>query len=193
MKVVGLTGGIATGKSIVATCLAEWGAYIIDADKLTHNLLNLDTSVGKQIVTIWGERLIKSDNTIDREKLALIVFSNPWERKRLEAIVHPAVIEEIKFSIATLPQDKKVVLVAPLLIEANATKLVDEVWLTYSTPQTQIKRLMARDGLSPYKAWQRITAQHHFLEKLPYAKQIINTEMPLEELKKKLKKIWEEF
>jgi len=196
MLVIGLTGGIASGKSTISSFLQELGAVIIDADALARQVVKPGKKAWLQIRKHFGSQIIKEDQTIDRKKLAEIVFNNPGERKVLNAIIHPEVIKLTRDLIKKYKQNTTIPLIvvdAPLLIEAGMTTVVDEVWVINVDEEKQIERIMKRDKISRQKALSRISSQMPTREKLKYADRIINTNVSLEETFKQLKQIWDDI
>jgi len=132
MKVIGLTGGIGSGKSTVSQFLAELGALILDADRVGHEALKPDTEVWRELVAAFGQQILTPDGNIDRAKLGDIVFGNPESLSQLNQIMHPRMYDTVKAQLEEYRRQgvDVVVLEAPLLIEAGWTSLVDEIWVT---------------------------------------------------------------
>jgi len=193
MKVIGLTGGIGSGKSTVSGFLAELGAVIIDADKVGHEALKPDTEVWREVVAAFGRQILTPDGDINREKLGEIVFRNSKSLSRLNQIMHPRMCDMVK---AQLDGYRKqgvgvVVLEAPLLIEANWTSLVDEVWVTVASESTVLRRLKEKFGLTEPESLARIGSQLPSEERTTHADVIIDTDCALGELKAKVKELWQ--
>jgi dephospho-CoA kinase len=162
MPVVGLTGGIATGKSLVTRYLKERGVMVIDADQLSRQVVTPGEPALREIVHAFGSDILRTDGTLDRGKLGKLIFDFPDERKKLEAIIHPKVYERAWLEIRgllTAQPDRWVVFSVPLLFESGHAGEVDQVVLVYTDRETQIDRLMARDGLLREEAKKRIVAQ----------------------------------
>ncbi|MCI0371983.1 MAG: dephospho-CoA kinase [candidate division NC10 bacterium] len=162
MLVVGLTGGIATGKSTAARMLEERGAAVLDADALVHELQAPGTEVHRAILAAFGPEILAPDGTLDREKLGARVFADPAARRALEAIVHPAVMAEIARRVEALRRAGRTrlcVLEAALLVEGGRRGIVDRVVVITSSEAEQVARLRAKAGLSEEEAWQRVRAQ----------------------------------
>ena len=176
MRIVGLTGSIASGKSTVSAILREIGAPVIDADAIVHELQRPGTEVTAAIAREFGPGVIRPDGTLDRAALGRIVFADPERRRALEAIVHPAVRAEMLRRIESLRQEGRpaVVLDIPLLYESGWDRFVDEVWVVFVDRDTQKARLMARNGLSPEDAEVRIAAQADLDEKARRADRVID-------------------
>ena len=192
MKVIGLTGGIGSGKSTVSQFLAELGATIIDADKIGHEVLKPDTEVWREVVVTFGKQIVTANGTIDRKKLGTIVFSNPEARAQLNQIMHPRIYEMVKAQLAEYQRQgtNVVVVEAPLLVEADWTLLVDEVWVTTAAEDTVLKRLRERTGLSEAESQARIRSQLPPEEKIKSADVVIDTDFDLDELKAKVRELW---
>jgi len=193
MKVIGLTGGIGSGKSTVSKFLAELGAVIIDADKVGHEALKPDTEAWREVVAAFGRQILTPDGDINREKLGEIVFRNPESLSRLNQIMHPRMYDIVKAQLEGYRKQGVgvVVLEAPLLIEANWTSLVDEVWVTVAPQSTVLGRLKEKLGLSEPESLARIHSQLPSEERVKHADVIIDTDCDLDELRAKVEKLWE--
>jgi dephospho-CoA kinase len=194
-RVIGLTGGIGSGKSTVSRFLAELGAAVIDADKIGHEVYRPDTDTWRELVKTFGRGILAADNTIDRKKLGAIVFSNEEELKRLNAIIHPQITEVIKKQIDDYRRKdaKVIVLDAPVLLEAHAKNLVDEVWVVVADEENVIKRAVARTGLREEQIRDRIRAQMSKTERIKNAQVIIYNDGTPEDLRGKIKNLWEQI
>ena len=151
MILVGLTGGIASGKSEVSRIFKKLGAYIIDADEIAHALLEPGTRTWKEVVKSFGTDILRPDQTIDRTRLGQIVFDDPGKLAVLNTILHPSVFaekERRRKAIAQADPQAIVIFDVPLLIETKAHERVDKVVVVVVDPKTQLKRLMERNGLS---------------------------------------------
>ncbi len=191
MKIIGITGNIGSGKSSVARLLEEKGAIVIDADKVGHEIYAPGTEGWRELVANFGAGILSSDGTVDRKKLAGMVFDNPEAVARLNRILHPLIRKEIEKRIQSLRQKgvKIAVIEATLLIEAGWRDMVDELWLVTAPAETSIKRLKAR-GLSESEALARLAAQPPPEKKAPFATLILSNEGTLEELKAKVDRLW---
>ena len=192
MKVIGLTGGIGSGKSTVAGFLAGLGVVIIDADKVGHEVLEGDGEARRQVIDTFGQNIIAPDGKIDRRKLGNIAFNSPEALSRLNRIMHPRISEAVK---AQLEQYRRqgvdiVVIEAPLLIEAGWDTKVDEVWVT-TAPEAIILKRLEQLGLSRTEAIARIRSQLPDRERVKHAGVAINTDCSLDELKVKAGKLWQ--
>lgn len=153
---VGLTGGIATGKNLVGSFFQEAGIAVLDADEIAHQIL-AEPSVGEKIFKEWPE-VRGEDGSVNRKKLAGVVFSSPLEREKLNAFTHPGIIEGIHREVGRSGGDI-VVIMAPLLIEGGLSSSVDEVWTVAISVELQVKRLMKRDGISREESLKKISSQ----------------------------------
>ena len=192
MFVIGLTGGILSGKSTIAQMLAEKGAAIIDADKLAHEAYKPKTKLNQELVDEFGTGIRKADGSIDRKKLSRIVFDDTKALTRLNAIVHPHIREMARSKIEQLRKKGTaiVVLEGALLIEAKWTDLADEVWVALTPTEVAIKRLEERGGLTENEARARIQAQLSTAERAKYADVIINTDCKLSEVRVQIDRLW---
>ena len=192
MKVIGLTGGIGSGKSTSAQFLAELGAIIIDADKVGHGAFKPDTALWQEVVAAFGQEILSPGGEIDRNKLGKMVFGNPELLSRLNQIMHPRMYDMVRNQIEACRRQGVgvVVLEAPLLIEADWTSLVDKVWVTVASEATVLKRLQERTGLSEQTSLARIRSQLPSEERTRYADVVINTDCSLDELKANVKELW---
>jgi dephospho-CoA kinase len=196
MKVIGLTGGIASGKTTVSDILKGHGAVIIDADKISRKIFIKDSPVYKEVVKEFGNSVLKGDGEIDRKKLGNIVFNDYNKLKKLNEITHPVIIEDIKEKIEkerSIGKEKAVILDAALLIELKLYEIVDEVWLIVVDTKTQIDRLMERDKLSYEDAANRIKSQMPIEDKMKHADFLINNCRDINTLKKQIDLFWKRF
>ena len=195
MKVIGLTGGIGSGKSTVSQFLAEIGAVVIDADRVGHEAFKPDTEVWWKVVAAFGRQVLTHGGDIDRKKLGEIVFGNAEMLVRLNQIMHPRMYDMIKVRLEEYRRRgvEAVVLEAPLLLEAGWTPLVDEVWVTVATEPTILRRLQERVGLSKKEALERIRSQLSSEERIKRADVVINTDCSLDEIKARVRELWEKI
>jgi dephospho-CoA kinase len=192
MRVIGLTGGIGSGKSTVSRFLAELGAVIIDADKIGHQVLETDSEARRQVVVAFGKKVLTPEGHINRKKLGKLVFKEREALSRLNRIMHPRIYDAIK---AQLEQHRKqgadmVVIEAPLLIEAGLATMVDEVWVTVAPQATVLERL-EQVGMSGTEAMARIGSQLPAEERSKHADVVIDTDCSLDELKGKVSRLWQ--
>ncbi|HHU32097.1 MAG: dephospho-CoA kinase [Zhaonellaceae bacterium] len=192
MKVIGLTGGIASGKSTVSNKLRELGAVIVDADAISREVVKKDGPVWHKIKEHFGSSVLLPSGEINRKALGNIIFNNSEARNVLNSITHPEIFKRAKEKIKALQKSgsKVIVFDVPLLIESGYHTMVDKIWLVYCSKETQIKRLMTRNGLSREEAISRIESQLPLEEKLRYADEIINTEGSLSETEHQVQKLW---
>ena len=172
---IGLTGGIASGKSSVAALLEKRGCPVLDADCYAREALAQGTSASEAVVARYGER-IKKDGTsdIDRAGLAAIVFNDPNERSWLEELIHPIVQQRFDEVLRSLPEAPIVILMIPLLFEAGLEAWCSEIWVVRCTALQQRERLMARNNCTEAEAIQRIAAQWPIDIKVQRADSVIN-------------------
>lgn len=190
MKKIGLTGGIASGKSFAADYIKSKGYTVIDADLITKTLLK-DETVLLEIEQAFPS--VIKDDTLDKKALADIIFNDASKKETLETIIHPRVYAEIRHAI-TLHQDEPfVILDVPLLYETYQADLYDMVMVIYVDHPTQLKRLMARDHLTEKEALSRINAQMPLSEKIEKADIVINNTQDKQSTQKRLDKIIETF
>lgn len=194
MIVIGLTGGIASGKSTVTALLKEKGAVIIDADKIAREIMSKGEPAWFEVLNYFGDEILNDDRSdIDRKKLASIVFSDKAKLEALNNITHPKIIEEIKKQVEEYKKaGKKIIVIdAALLIEAGLDKIVDEVWVIAANEDVQLQRLMAREkDITKDEAVKRIKSQMPLAEKLKFADRVIDNNSNIEETKNQVDKIW---
>jgi dephospho-CoA kinase len=191
---VGLTGGIGSGKSTVARMLQARGAVVFDADVLARQAVEPGTPAYRAIVERFGAHILAPGGDIDREALASIVFADPAARRDLEAIVHPEVRRMFaEASEAYADTDAVVVLSAPLLVETGMHTAFDVLIVVSATERTQIERLMRDRGMSEEKIRARIAAQAPLEEKAAVADILIDNEGTLEELEAQVERAWQEL
>jgi dephospho-CoA kinase len=191
MRVIGLTGGIASGKSTVARLLNRLGMPVVDADQLAREAVLPGMPALAEIAAEFGEQVLQGDGTLNRGQLAEIIFADSEARRRLEAIMHPAiaVLADARLSELRSSGAPVVVYVAPLLIEAGVINRVDEVWVVYLDRETQLMRLATRDGLSRQEAERRLAAQMPMEEKRKFGRVIIDNRGTAEELSRRVTEI----
>lgn len=192
MKVIGLTGGIGSGKSTVSGFLAELGAVIIDADRVGHKALKSDKDIRYAVEAAFGREIMTAGGEIDRKKLGNIVFGDLNCLSRLNQIMHHRMYGMVKAELEEYRRRgvEVVVLEAPLLIEAGWTSLADEVWVTVASETTVLKRLKEKLGLSERESLARIRCQLPSEERLKHADMVIDTDCGLDELKAKVGELW---
>ena len=192
MFIIGLTGGILTGKSTVAQMLVDKGAGHIDADKMGHEAYMPHTATWQKVVDAFGDGVLKENGEIDRQKLGDIVFNDPEALARLNHIVHPEIGRLVMAGLDDLRRQGVdiVVLEAVLLVEAQWTGIVDEVWVTVAPEDTVLERLQNRTGLSEEQARARIRAQLSSEERARYADVVIDTDCDLSEVRTTVDELW---
>lgn len=192
MYVIGLTGGIASGKSSVSAILYRQGAYIIDVDQIAYNITLPGRLAWQEIIAAFGQEVVLPEGTIDRKKLGEIIFHDNNLRAILEEITHPKIKDDVSKKLKDL-QNQGVsiaVLDVPLLIEVGWQMLADEVWVVAVDQKTQLARLMARNSLTSEQAQARIAAQMSLKEKLKYADVVIDNNGSIENTKSQVIKAW---
>jgi dephospho-CoA kinase len=191
MKIIGLTGGIGSGKSTVAGYLAELGAAVIDLDKIGHEVLK-SGAVFKRVVKVFGKEIIGADGEIDRARLADIVFQDLKALARLNRITHPAVDKVIneKMGEYRLRGVKVVVLEAAAMLEAGKAGQADEIWVTTAPEAAVLKRLGGRSGYSEAETKARLGSQLSSAERVKHADVVIVNDGSLDGLKKKVEAEW---
>lgn len=191
--VIGLTGGIASGKSVVSRMLAERGALVIDADKVGHEAYAPGSDCYRAVIDAFGADIVAADGQIDRKALGAKVFGDPEQRKRLEGIVWPWMRATMDERLRRLRQEgvPVVVLEAAVLIEADWTPIVDQVWVVIVPPELAKERIMLRNGLSAEQADQRIGAQLTNEERARHGQVIIENAGTLAELEERVTAEWD--
>ena len=198
LLVIGLTGNIATGKTVVAAMLAELGAQVIDADVLAHRVTKPGTPTWRRVVAEFGTDFLQRNDKIDRSKLGACVFADPEALAQLEAIIHPAVIEETERLLHNLRNQttrsavgaKIAVIEAIKLIEAGMHLRCDELWVVTCLPEQQLKRLIENRGLSRPEAELRIIAQPPPLKNVNLADVVIDNSGDLEQTRDQVRRAW---
>ncbi len=189
---VGLTGNIATGKSVVGRMLEELGAAVIDADRVAHEVMEPGGPAFDAVLEAFGPEIIAADGTIDRRKLGDVVFRDAAALARLEAAVHPAVISEVAERIAAA-EARVVVVEAIKLIEAGMHRAYDCLWVVTAPRETQIERLVQRRGLTRDEAALRVDAQPPQAEKAALAGRVLVNDGNLAQLRAQVREAWEQL
>jgi dephospho-CoA kinase len=190
--VIGLTGNIATGKSVVRKMLEHLGAYGIDADALGHRAIAKDAPGYKAVIDTFGKWILGEDGQIDRTKLARVVFLDPEALNQLEGIVHPLVRQAVDILIRRAHQ-KVIVIEAIKLLEGPLRQACDTIWVTYSQKEIQIGRLTQKRGMGSAVAHQRVNAQSPQLDKVIAANTVIHNEGTFENTWEQVTKAWQEL
>lgn len=196
LMIVGLTGGIATGKSLVSNELKRLGAHIIDADIIAREIVEPGEPAYGEIVREFGRSILKEDGTLDRKGLGRIVFSDKEALEKLNAITHPRIKERITqeaLEIEKRCEDPVIVVDIALLIELGMHTAVSSVIVVYSPEDEQIRRMLQRDGLTEQDARDRLKAQMPIKEKLKYADHIIENTGTVESALARTRDVWEEI
>ncbi|PED07067.1 dephospho-CoA kinase [Bacillus pseudomycoides] len=193
--VIGLTGGIASGKSTVSQMFRELHLPVIDADIIAREVVEQGKEAYKEIVDVFGEEILQADGELDRPKLGSIVFHNEEKRLRLNKIVHPAVRKEMNVQKDMYIKEgmQAVVLDIPLLFESKLTSLVDQILVVAVAPSTQLERLMKRNGFIEEEAKARIDSQMPLAEKITLADKVIYNDGTITETKAQLHRILKEW
>ncbi|WP_226085468.1 dephospho-CoA kinase [Mesobacillus sp. S13] len=193
--VIGLTGGIASGKSTISAMFTEMGITVIDADIEARLAVEPGEKAYNDIVSHFGDEILEEDRTINRTKLGEIIFNNEEKRMLLNSIVHPAVRERMaqKREKAEAADEKAVVLDIPLLFESKLTRLVEKIIVVFVDEQTQLERLMKRNGFSEEEAYSRINSQMPLKDKIDLADAVVDNSGSIEESKQQLMKILSEW
>lgn len=187
--VIGLTGGIASGKSTVSGILRQLGAHIIDADAIARSQMRRGTAVWRSVVEAFGDEVLKSDGEVDRRRLGEMVFRDPAKRRLLDEITHPPVVEEIGRRIRAFPEGIVIVDV-PLLVEAGMASMVDRLWVVWVDRETQVGRLMKRDGIGREEAALRLGAQMPLEEKAKMADVVIDNSGSIGDTRLQVERAW---
>ena len=192
MIVIGLTGGIASGKSTVSRMLSELGAVVIDADKVGHEAFRPHTEAWRKVVAAFGKGILDQNEEIDRSKLAQLVFNDPKALKRLNRIMHPLMHEIVRQKIEAQRNQgvEVVVLEATLLIEARWTDLVDQVWVTITPEAAVVNRLVSQKRFTEEQARARIKSQTPIAQRAKNADVVIENDSDMNTLRKKVEALW---
>jgi dephospho-CoA kinase len=196
MLIVGLTGGVASGKTTVSRVLKEEGAYIIDADQIARELVQPQTPAWKKLVKAFGPEILQEDGLIHRKKLADKVFANLQDRKLLNRILHPRIRKEMERRVRGIGQkdpEAIVVIDAPLLVELGEHCQMDKLIVVASTQTQQLERLKKRDGISPEEALRIFSSQMPIEDKVKLADFVIRNDGSFRETKKKAREVFEEL
>ena len=195
MKLVGLTGGIASGKSTVAAILGRLGAVVVDADELAREVVQPGQVAWQEIVDAFGPEVLQEDRSLDRPKLRKIVFDDPQARTKLEAMIHPRVRALADEKIRGLAAAGQAVVVyeVPLLFEVRLHETLRPVILVACDTKTQTERIVRRDRVTGAEAQKTIEAQMSLEEKRKLADYVIENDGSLEELERQVRELWEKL
>jgi dephospho-CoA kinase len=180
VRIIGLTGGIATGKTTVSNYLAQ-RVQVIDADVLAREAVRADSKILLALVKRYGSQLLDGSGTLNRAKLAEIIFQDGSEKRWVESMIHPYVRQRLASSKAQ-GTASTLVMVIPLLFEAHMTDLVSEIWVVSCSPDLQLARLIRRNGLTATEAQARIDSQMPLAQKCAQADVVLNNQGDLESL-----------
>ena len=191
---LGVTGGIASGKTTVANMLNHLGAPIIDFDMIARQVVEPGKQAWKEIVDYFGKQVLQEDDTLDRKRLSDIVFRDFEKRKKLESFTHPRIGEEFLKQVEELTgkdPDAIIQVVVPLLIELNLQFQFHKLLMVYIPEEQQVERLAERDGISKEEAANILKAQLPIDEKVGYADFVIHNEKSLEDTRRQVEELWE--
>lgn len=194
MLIVGLTGGVASGKTAVSQVFKEEGAYIIDADQIARELVQPHQPAWNELIRAFGQEILQEDGTLHRKKLADKIFVDSEQRELLNQILHPRIKEEMDRRTKEIEsRDPKAIVVidAPLLVELGDYREMDKLIVVTSTPIQQIERLKDRDGKNREEALRMVSSQMPLEEKLKFADYVIRNEGSLEELKNRAREVYQ--
>lgn len=197
--VLGITGGIASGKSTVVKCFEQAGYPIVDSDEIARQVVEPNTPGLSAIVTVFGSEILTAEGTLNRQKLGELIFNDPEKRDLLNDTLDPFIRQAIKAEIAEKKQLSELVIAdVPLLYEGKYDRYTDAVAVVFVTPQVQLQRLMARNQLSEAQALARINSQLPLVEKKARADFIFDNDGPLAETQKQVlafiqHKTWEKL
>jgi len=196
MLVLGVTGGIGSGKGLATEFFRARGAAILDADQIARQLMAAGSGLLAELAAVFGREIVRPDGSLDRRKLAEAVFGNPMAVARLNALSHPPIKAEILRQIARLAEGGRtpiVCVVAPLLLEAGYRGMVDRVLVVVADEQERIRRVMARDGLTEEQVRQRMAVQMPPSEQIRQADWVLDTSYGPDAAAERLEMIWREL
>ncbi len=189
--IIGLTGGIASGKSTISNLLKTYGIAVIDADQIARDVVEPGNDAYKQIVEHFGTEILETDGTIARKKLGTVIFNDPKERKTLNGIVHPAIRQKMRDEKDRYFEEGEEVVVydIPLLFESDLRHMVDKTLLVYVDDNVQFERLLHRDQTTKEEAQSRINSQMPLTEKKSLADEVIDNNGTIEQTEAQLQAI----
>ena len=193
MFLIGLTGGIAAGKTTVAGHWVSLGGIEIDADKLAREVVEPGTKGLEQVKQVFGSSVLNADGSIDRQKLGELVFNDPEKRLALEGIIHPLVRQRASELLSELPEDSMVIYTVPLLVEANVSLPFDVIVSVEAPEADRVRRLVSSRGMSTDQAMARIKSQASAIERAAAADYILNSNQPLPSLLADASALWNKF
>jgi len=191
--IIGLTGGIGAGKSVVGGILTELGAHVIDTDKVGHRVYEPGSEGWRRIVDTFGREVVAADGTIDRKRLGAIIFGDADKRRHLNAIVHPLIFGEIMREISERRAagfDGPFVLEAPILLEAKGTGLVDQIWVVTAPPGSVRERLGSSRAMTDVEIDARVASQLDDAERRKHADVVIENDGDIAALRAKVEAAW---
>jgi dephospho-CoA kinase len=190
---VGLTGGIGCGKSVVAEMFRELGTIIIDADQIAHDLVKPGSPVLAAVIEQFGKAYLDADGGLDRQKLAQHVFARPEQKRRLEALIHPAVRDAIRRQLEARSQETYVIVVIPLLLETGYTELIDRILVVDCDEQQQIQRVQQRDSRDTEQIQNIMRQQIGRYERLSQADDILTNNTSLAALQHQVAELHQKY
>jgi dephospho-CoA kinase len=193
MLKVGLTGGIATGKSFVLGAMRELGCEVLDADQTAREVVEPGQPAFDEIVAHFGQQIVGEDGKLNRAKLGAVIFNNAAEREKLNSIVHPRVFEaQARWMAEVERRDPQAIVVidAALMIETGSYRRFDKVVVVHCEPETQLQRLMERNQLTKEEAMARISSQMPSAEKLKFADFAINTSLGFDDTRRQVESLY---
>lgn len=192
IRIIGLTGGIATGKSTVAKFFSERTIPVIDADQLAKEAVQPGCPALEQIISLFGQEILAHDGSLDRKRLAAQIFSDPEKRRQLEKILHPEIkkLSEERIAQEIGAGNRLLIYMAPLLIETGATDRVDDIWVVTVRPEVQLERLMLRDRITLEQARLIVASQMPLSEKESYGTVVIDNSGTEAETRRILEAVW---
>jgi dephospho-CoA kinase len=193
MFLVGLTGGIAAGKSVVSATWEDLGAVVVDADVLAREVVEPGSSGLSSLVALFGTAILQADGALDRKKLGELIFSNEVNRKTVESILHPLIKARALAQLAAVPADQIAVYVIPLLVESKSDLPFDFVVTVEAPLEEQVKRLVENRDMTESEAIARIKSQASPAERANVADRVLSSNQSLELLKKDAKVLWNEI
>ena len=196
MKVIGLTGNIASGKSVIASMFEKLGARVIDVDDIARKIVEPEQTAWKEIVGVFGKDILNPDKTINRKSLGDVIFNDEEKRTILNDITHPRIVAVVRDKVKEYRnQNAELTLIeAALIVEKGGLKdLIDKLIVVIVDEESQLERLTARDGLSKEEAISRINSQMPVEEKVQYADYIIDNSGALEQTLKQVERLWREL
>jgi dephospho-CoA kinase len=193
MLILGITGGIGSGKGLAAEFFRTRGAAVIDADEIAHRLTQPGSALLAELAAAFGPGILRQDGSLDRRGLANACFGDPEALARLNAITHPPVKAEMKRALTELVKEGKTgiaCIVAPLLLEAGCRDLVDRLLVLVADDEERTRRVMARDGLTQDEVRKRIAAQMPSSEQARHADWVVDTTRGREDVTRQLEAVW---